>query len=732
MVLAIFFAAHSLAGQTWNVNSSGDWGTGSNWSPVGSPNGVGAEATLGGMITADRTITVSLPVTLGSLTFNDNNRYTVSGGAITFASGSGTAAINAYGAGGGGTGYSLASAISLDSNLAVTRDSAGSLDISGTIANNGNTITVDSASTVRLDGAVSGAGGFVKNGSGTVIMGGTAANTYSGETRVNDGTLTLFNTGGGTAVAGNLVIGDGIGAVGSAVVNIVNFNEQIAGTSAVAVAADGRLILGAGRSETIRSLNASAATASVELSGSKLTIGSGSSTFAGVVSGGGDLSKIGTGTLTLTGANTYGGVTAIGAGSTINIQNASALGSVSGGTTVYGGGQLQIQGGINVAENLTINKNGSSDTGALRSISGNNTLGGSIMRASDSGIQTDANQLTISGPLLGDASVTFSGTGNTVVTGTVSGAGILTKTGTGTLALSGNNTYTARTEINGGTLAIISDNNLGTAPETPSPGFLRFNGGTLNTSATFSLNANRAITLNAGGGIFSQDSGTTLAYEGVISGVGGLTKTGSGTLRLAGGTGSNTYAGTTTVSDGTLALAKTAGENAVGTAAIILNSRGTLLLENTNQIGNSTAITLAGGTFSTGTGYSETLGALTLTADSTITLGAAIHNLRFGASNLVGWNPDATLTIYGWSGTGGLSGIAGQIFFGTDANALTFDQLSHISFNGYSGAKLLANGELVPMAVPEPAVFMAALLLAGLVLCREIKFFNRLRWNALL
>ena len=98
----------------------------------------------------------------------------------------------------------------------------------------------------------------------------------------------------------------------------------------------------------------------------------------------------------------------------------------------------------------------------------------------------------------------------------------------------------------------------------------------------------------------------------------------------------------------------------------------------------------------------------------------------------MGWNPDATLTIYGWSGTGGLSGIAGQIFFGTDANALTFDQLSHISFNGYSGAKLLANGELVPMAVPEPAVFMAALLLAGLVLCREIKFFNRLRWNALL
>ncbi len=581
IVLLFLLTGGDLVAQTWNLNSNGTWGTAGNWSPGTVPNAVDATATLGSVITANRLVTISSPVTVGSLEINDNNRYTVSGSTLTFDVSSGEASMNVAGSGGGSAGHVLNSAISLNDNLAITRATGGNLDINSTIANNGNAIRVASASVVRLDGAISGAGGLTVDGTGTVTMGG-AANSYTGTTTVKNGLLNLSKATNVTSLAGNLQIGDGTGSAASARVAITN-TGQIADSSTVTILSDGRLTLNASRSETIGALNSTSSAASVVLSASStLTVGSGASpagAFAGIISG----------------------------------------------------------------------------------------------------------------------------------------AGLLTKAGTGTLELSGANTYSGRTQINGGTLRIGADNNLGTAPASATSGHLQFNNGTLDTTASFTLNANRRITLNAGGGTFSPDAGTTLTYAGLVSGTGRLTKSDAGTLRLSGGAGSNSFSGGTTVNGGTLALAKTSGQNAVGAGAITLNAGGTLLLENTNQIGDTTAMTLAGGAFSTGSGFSETLGALTLTADSSITLGAAIHNLRFGASNLASWTPGAQLTIYGWTGIGGSSGSAGKIFFGSLPTGLTSIQLSQISFQGYSGAQLLANGELVPMAVPEAQTLFAAIVLAALL-----------------
>jgi hypothetical protein len=116
------------------------------------------------------------------------------------------------------------------------------------------------------------------------------------------------------------------------------------------------------------------------------------------------------------------------------------------------------------------------------------------------------------------------------------------------------------------------------------------------------------------------------------------------------------------------------------------------------RISNSSNVVLSGGTFSTGstTGFSETVGTLSLSANSTIALGTGNHSLTFAASNGVTWT-GTTLTVTGWTGTAGASGTAGKIFVGNSTSGLTSGQLAKISFDGYSGtATILSTGEVVP------------------------------------
>ena len=172
-----------------------------------------------------------------------------------------------------------------------------------------------------------------------------------------------------------------------------------------------------------------------------------------------------------------------------------------------------------------------------------------------------------------------------------------------------------------------------------------------------------------------EDDGTPvvdLSISGAISGSGAiLLKLGAGTLILS---GDNTYTATTRVTEGVLQL---------GAA---------------DRISNSSNIHLEGGTFKTGAaiGFSETVGYLTLTANSTIALGTGSHTLTFANSSGLTWSGTA-LTITGWTGIGGATGSGGKIFFGNSNNTLTAAQLAKINFDGYSGTPiLLSTGELVP------------------------------------
>ena len=92
------------------------------------------------------------------------------------------------------------------------------------------------------------------------------------------------------------------------------------------------------------------------------------------------------------------------------------------------------------------------------------------------------------GTFLADA-----GTASTL-SGAITGVGAWTKAGPGTLTLTGMNTYSGGTNLNGGILAVNSDVNLGT-------GALSFNGGTLQAlvAGAGSIRAKRLILPWAGG-----------------------------------------------------------------------------------------------------------------------------------------------------------------------------------------------------------------------------------------
>jgi subtilase-type serine protease len=93
---------------------------------------------------------------------------------------------------------------------------------------------------------------------------------------------------------------------------------------------------------------------------------------------------------------------------------------------------------------------------------------------------------------------------------------------------------------------------------------LSFNGGTLRSTASF--NSARSVTLDAGGGIFDTQAGS-VGLSGVVSGAGGLTKIGTGTLTLS---GANTYSGGTAINAGALLVVGSIQSD------IQINSTGTL------------------------------------------------------------------------------------------------------------------------------------------------------------
>ncbi|MFO1523219.1 MAG: autotransporter-associated beta strand repeat-containing protein [Kiritimatiellia bacterium] len=188
---------------------------------------------------------------------------------------------------------------------------------------------------------------------------------------------------------------------------------------------------------------------------------------------------------------------------------------------------------------------------------------------------------------------------------------------------------------------------------------------------------------------------------GILSGAGGITKSGAGTLEL---TADNSFTGNLGVTAGTLRLSGAVG-SANDASGVALSGGGTLLLDNTTNSGDrlkdSGTVSLANGTLSfyhpgsASTNYSETIGALTVTGSGNVvrTYRAAADQTSTLSISSLAYTPGA-LQFYG-EGLG-LSDARNRIFIGgtvpltggiIGGNATYFDGTTTGSA-GYS----LANG----------------------------------------
>lgn len=274
-----------------------------------------------------------------------------------------------------------------------------------------------------------------KTGSGTLTLSGST--TYTGTLALNSGGLTLNSTN--SLINSTLTLNSGTVSFGVSGTNTYTFGGL-------------------------------SGSAPLNIGGNSISVGAnnGTSTFSGNLSGTGSLTKGGTGTFTLSGNNSYSGSTVINTGrliaaSSTAIASSSSF-SLSAATT------LSLSGGFTVANKpLTISTNGPSSA-TFESIAGDNTWSGAVTATAQNSYpiairnSASSSTFTLSGNIatvgLGCIVTSSLSSSNINFSGVYSG-GPIVKNGFGNLTLGSSNTYDARTEIYEGSLTISSINNVG-------------------------------------------------------------------------------------------------------------------------------------------------------------------------------------------------------------------------------------------------------------------------------
>ena len=260
------------------------------------------------------------------------------------------------------------------------------------------------------------------------------------------------------------------------------------------------------------------------------------------------------------------------------------------------------------------------------------------------------------------------------------------------MTLSGSNTYSGSTTITAGTISASSSANLGATPGAADGDNIIFNGGTLNTTADFTLGSNKGITMT-GNGTINVNSSTTLTFDGIITDSGNLTKSGAGTLVLG---GSNQNDGAISVNAGILEISNqySLGTDTDGTTVAngaTLKITDAVTIANEALTLNGTGVSNAGALQTTHSSGTVLLtGSTTLGSDTTINVGNG--NLRFDQAIASGSDSyDVTFT-----GNGGEIRTAGGININSGSVTMSASgTLFSETANSYSGGTTISSGSLL-------------------------------------
>jgi len=691
------------------------------------------------VLSAANTFADGLTINQGTLILTAANAYTgstiIHGGTLQIGANGGASVVG--NAGGGGI---LLNPDSGSATLSILRGD-NSFEIASSIVSAGAGVN---SVTIGVTGASS--------PSGTVTFGGN--NTFTGNVTINGGALRITNAnalGIGPKVvsiasnagpslrldgtAGDITLPVGINFIASsdgtiadaaanpgAIVNVAG-NNIINGNIALTNGGggNGRVTVLAGTLALNGNVDSTGATGTRTL----LLGGVGTGSVNGTVADGPfavGITKDGAGIWSLTGANSFTGAVAVNAGTLrINaidgtVGNAQPLGRATSAVTLgtaTTAGILEYTGSVPATLNRPVTVNG---------------VGGGTILNSSGQVLTLAGTLTKNGRPL-----TLAG-GEFDVPGLIAGANAnsdLIVSGATVQLTNAANSYNGATLVHhAGVLRLAVDNGI------PSSSTLILGEAAANTGGTFDLHgyAQSITGLNSTGtGVstvtnLSADTPSSLTvtgagvFRGSIAGDVSLTKSGNGTLELA---GQNTFTGSTTISGGRLLLTGALS----GTSQVNVSSGGVLAGSGTISpdsgagvsidFGGSLApgngvgalrVALAGGQFDLssaagGTGYLQfELGATNdqlWVTGSAISLGSGLDLDDFAFSDAGGFAPGAYVLF------DSDTGIVGDLGPNAAGNVLGLD--ASLSITTSAGG----HQELVLNVVPEPGASLLLLLGAG-------------------
>ncbi|MEW6159043.1 MAG: autotransporter-associated beta strand repeat-containing protein [Verrucomicrobiota bacterium] len=416
---------------------------------------------------------------------------------------------------GGGAVTTGTGTLTLNGNVTLVQDifTTQSATISGrlSLGNATRTFAVSNNSAVAEDLVISAditesaTAGITMNQSGRLVL--TGDNSFTGTLTVSSGTVTLrHDNAAGKTLGGIDVSGGTLELESISGLNIGSESLRLFGLGSSLVNVSGTNIFGGditfvSANSVIQSSSGQLTlTGNVGTGNGFIATGSGNIVISGPVAGqSSGILKTGSGTLELSGANSFGNAVTINAG-TVRILHDTALGLTSTGTSVESGAALEIAGSIAVgAETITLSGSGLNGSGALRNVSGNNSIAGNLTLNASSEIQADAGTLTLDGNLTAAGhDLTLDGEGNSVITGKVDlGSGGLIKNGSGMATLAGQTTLSGGIQIFGGTLLLGADEVLDDSMGLTLAGGTFGAGGFQETLGTLTLLSDSMIDLGA-------------------------------------------------------------------------------------------------------------------------------------------------------------------------------------------------------------------------------------------